>query len=61
MSKKLDRYWQIEYQLQYLWEIPHEARDYDRIGRLNAEKTSIIDSLREEERNHLEDTALSHK
>ena len=61
MSKKLDRYWQIEYQLQYLWEIPHEARDYYRIGRLNAEKTSIIDSLREEERNHLEDTALSHK
>ena len=61
MSKKLDRYWQIEYLLQYLWEIPHEARDYDRIGRLNAEKTSIIDSLREEERNHLEDTALSHK
>ncbi len=50
MSKKLDRYWQIEYQLQYLWDIPHEARDYDRIGRLNAEKTSIIDSLREEER-----------
>ena len=61
MSKKLDRYWQIEYQLQYLWEIPHEARDYDRISRLNAEKTSIINSLREEERNHLEDTALSHK
>ena len=53
MSKKLDRYWQIEYQLQYLWEIPHKARDYDRIGRLNAEKTKIIDSLREEEYNQL--------
>ncbi len=61
MSKNLDRYWQIEYQLQYLWEIPHKARDYDRIGRLNAEQSKVIDSLREEERKTLEDTALSHK
>jgi len=61
MSKKLDRYWQIEYQLQYLWEIPHEARDYRLISRLNAEQSSVIDSLREEERKTLEDAALSHK
>ena len=61
MSKKLDRYWQIEYQLQMLWEIPHEARDYRLISRLNAEQSSVLDSLREEERKSLEDGALSHK
>tara|TARA_R100001509_G_scaffold84704_1_gene48145 strand:- start:166 stop:351 length:186 start_codon:yes stop_codon:yes gene_type:complete len=61
MSKNLDRYWQIEYQLQYLWEIPHEARDYRLISRLNAEQSKVIDSLREEERKTLEDAALLHK
>ena len=61
MSKKLDRYWQIEYQLQMLWDIPHEARDYRLISRLNAEQSSVLDSLREEERKSLEDAALSHK
>ena len=61
MSKNLDRYWQLEYQLQYLWEIPHEARDYDKISRLNAEQSKVKGSLIEEERKALEDTALSHK
>ena len=61
MSKNLDRYWQIEYQLQYLWEIPHEARDYRLISRLNAEQSKVIDSLREEECKTLEDAALLHK
>ena len=61
MSKNLDRYWQIEYQLQMLWEVPHKARDYRLIGRLNAEQSSVLDSLREEERKTLEDAALSHK
>ena len=61
MSKNLDRYWQIEYQLQHLWSIPHEARDYAYISVLNTEQSSIIDSLREEERKAVEDTALSHK
>ena len=61
MSKNLDRYWQIEYQLQHLWEIPHEARDYDRIGRLNAEQKRLKNSLIEEEKRQLIDMALSHK
>ena len=60
MSKNLDRYWQIEYQLQMLWEVPHEARDYRLISRLNAEQSSVLDTLREEERKTLEDAALSH-
>ena len=61
MSQNLDRYWQIEYQLQHLWSIPHEVRDYAYISVLNTEQSSIIDSLREEERKAVEDTALSHK
>ena len=61
MSKNLDRYWQIEYQLQMLWEVPHKARDYRLISRLNAEQSSVLNTLREEERKTLEDAALSHK
>jgi len=61
MSKNLDRYWHIEYQLQKLWNKPHEDRDYKLISRLTAEQSSVLDSLREEERKTLEDTALSHK
>lgn len=61
MSKNLDRYWQIEYQLQHLWSIPHEARDYSYISVLNTEQSKVIQSLREEERKTLEDSVLSHK
>ena len=61
MSKNLDRYWQIEYQLQHQWSIPHEARDYAYISALNAEQSEVLQSLREEERKTLEDAALSHK
>ena len=61
MSKNLDRYWQIEYQLQLLWDIPHEARDYAHISVLNKEQQEIKRLLEEEERKALEDTALSHK
>lgn len=61
MSKNLNRYWQIEYQLQHLWSIPHEARDYSYISVLNAEQSKVIQSLREEERKTLEDSVLSHK
>ena len=61
MSKNLDRYWQLEYQLQHLWSIPDKARDYRLIRKLNAEQSKVIDSLREEERKTLEDAALSHK
>ena len=61
MSQNLDRYWQIEYQLQQLWNEPHEVRDYSLISVLNAEQSSVLDTLREEERKTLEDAALSHK
>ena len=61
MSQNLDRYWQIEYQLQHLWSIPHEARDYAYISVLNTEQSEVLQSLREEERKTLEDAALSHK
>ena len=60
MSKNLDRYWQIEYILQHLWQVPHEARDYAYISVLNAEQSAIRDSLREEERMHLEDVAFTN-
>ncbi len=60
MSKNLDRYWQIEYQLQHLWSMPHEVRDYAYISVLNAEQSKIISNLRDEERRQLEDAALGH-
>ena len=60
MSKNLDRYWQIEYQLQHLWQVPHEARDYAYISELNAEQKEVMQSLREEERRQLEDASLTH-
>ena len=60
MSKNLDRYWQIEYQLQMLWSIQHEARDYKLISRLNAEQSTVKESLIEEERRQLEDMALTN-
>ena len=60
MSKNLDRYWQIEYQLQMLWSIQHEARDYKLISRLNAEQTKVKESLIEEEREQLIDIALTN-
>ena len=60
MSKNLDRYWQIEYQLKMLWRIQHEARDYRLISRLNAEQSKVKESLIEEERKQLEDMALTN-
>ncbi len=60
MSKNLDRYWQIEYQLQHLWQVPHEARDYAYISVLNAEQKEVMRSLREEERRQREDASLTH-
>ena len=60
MSKNLDRYWQIEYQLQYLWGIQHEARDYKLISRLTAEQSKVKDSLIEEEMEQLIDIALTN-
>ena len=60
MSKNLDRYWQIEYQLQHQWQVPHEARDYAYISVLNAEQKEVMQSLREEERRQLEDASLTH-
>ncbi len=60
MSKNLDRYWQLEYQLQMLWSIQHEARDYKLISRLNAEQTKVKESLIEEEREQLIDIALTN-
>jgi hypothetical protein len=60
MSKNLDRYWQIEYQLQHLWQVPHEARDYAYISVLNAEQSAVLESLREEERKQVVDAALCH-
>jgi hypothetical protein len=60
MSQNLDRYWQIEYQLQHLWNEPHEVRDYSLISVLNAEQSSILDTLREDERRQFEDAALTN-
>ena len=60
MSKNLDRYWQIEYQLQHLWQIPHEVRDYAHISVLNAEQSAVLEALREEERKQVVDAALCH-
>ena len=60
MSKNLDRYWQIEYQLQLLWEIPHEARDYAYISVLNKEQQDIKQLLELEERKRIEDVSLTN-
>ena len=60
MSQNLDRYWQIEYQLQQLWNDPHEVRDYSLISVLNAEQSALLDQLRVEERAQLEDAALTN-
>ncbi len=60
MSKNLDRYWQIEYLLQQLWEIPHHVRDYTLISMYNKEQQDIKSALVEEERRQLEDAALTH-
>ena len=60
MSKNLDRYWQLEYQLQMLWSIQHEARDYKLISRLNAEQSKVKESLIDEEREQLIDIALTN-
>ena len=60
MSKKVDRYWEIEYQLQLLWEIPHHVRDYPLISKLNSAQNKIINDLRDEERRQMEDVALTH-
>jgi len=61
MSQNLDRYWQIEYQLQHLWSIPHATRDYALISVLNTEQSEVMQALKEEERIMVEDSALSHK
>ena len=60
MSKNLDRYWQIEYHLQLLWEIPHEARDYAHISVLNKEQQDIKRLLELEERQRIEDVSLTN-
>ena len=60
MSKNLDRYWQIEYQLQLLWEIPHEARDYPYISVLNKEQQDIKLALEKEERKLIDDVNLTN-
>ena len=60
MSKNLDRYWQIEYQSQLLWEIPHEARDYAHISVLNKQQQDIKRQLEVEERRRIEDAALTN-
>jgi hypothetical protein len=56
MSKMLDRYWQIEYQLQLLWEIPHEAY----ISVLNKEQQDIKLALEKEERKLIDDVNLTN-
>ncbi len=60
MSKNLDRYWQIEYQLQNLWGVPDKDRNYKLISRLTAEQSSVKESLIEEEREQLIDIALTN-
>ena len=60
MSKNLDRYWQIEYILQQLWDIPHHKRDYTLISVYGKEQQEIRARLQEAERLRLEDAALTH-
>ena len=60
MSKNLDRYWQLEYQLQHLWSIPHKGRDYKLISRLTAEQSKVRDTLGDREIMVVEDGALTN-
>ena len=60
MSKNLDRYWQLEYQLQLLWEMPRDVRDHKHIQKLTNEQKTIISNLRDDERRQFEDSALTH-
>ena len=60
MSKNLDRYWQLEYQLQLLWEVPRIARDHKHIQKLTNEQKTIINNLQDDERRQFEDSALTH-
>ena len=60
MSKNLERYWQLEYQLQLLWEVPRDCRDHKHIEKLTNEQKTIINNLRDDERRLFEDSALSH-
>ena len=60
MSKNLDRYWQIEYQLQQLWSVSDKDRDYKLISRYTAEQSKVKESLIEEEREQLIDIALTN-
>jgi len=60
MSKNLDRYWHIEYQLSKLWTVPHHRRDYAMISVYGKEQQEIRCSLIEEERQQLIDIALTN-
>ena len=60
MSKNLDRYWQLEYQLQLLWEMPRDVRDHSHIQKLTNEQKTIISNLQDDERRQFEDSALTH-
>ena len=60
MSKNLDRYWQLEYQLQLLWEMPRDVRDHKHIQKLTSEQKTIISNLQDDERRQFEDLALTH-
>ena len=60
MSKNLERYWQLEYQLQLLWEMPRDCRDHKHIEKLTNEQKTIINNLRVDERRLFEDSFLSH-
>ena len=60
MSKMLNRYWEIEYALQQLWNVPHHKRDYTLISVYNKEQSEIKSALRDEELLQLEDTYLTN-
>ena len=60
MFKNLDRYWQIEQQLQKLWEIEHHIRDYPAISVLNKEQDLIVKAFTDDERRQTEDHALTN-
>jgi hypothetical protein len=60
MSKNLDRFWQLEYQLQLLWEMPADVRDHKHIEKLTNEQKTIINNLRDDELRQFEDSVLIH-
>ena len=60
MSKNLDRFWQLEYQLQLLWEMPADVRDHKHIEKLINEQKTIINNLRDDEFRQFEDSVLIH-